>query len=80
MIKKRELEVVFQKLLEHIEGTVEDTIAFGDGLNDMEMIQYAGIGVAMENGRSELKAQADIVTDTVWDDGIYKGLDKLGLL
>lgn len=69
-----------QKLLEHIEGTVEDTIAFGDGLNDMEMIQYAGIGVAMENGRAELKAQADIVTDTVWDDGIYKGLDKLGLL
>lgn len=69
-----------QKLLEHVEGSVADTVAFGDGLNDLEMIQYAGIGVAMGNGRIELKNQADLITDTVWNDGIYKGLDKLGLL
>ncbi|MFL2099825.1 Cof-type HAD-IIB family hydrolase [Desemzia sp. FAM 23989] len=72
--------VGIQKLLEHVEGTLEDTVAFGDGLNDMEMIQYAGIGVAMGNGRVELKNLADLVTDTVWNDGIYKGLDALGLL
>lgn len=69
-----------QKLLEHVEGSVADTVAFGDGLNDLEMIQYAGIGVAMGNGRIELKNQADLITDTVWNDGIYKALDKLGLL
>ncbi|MBM6615423.1 Cof-type HAD-IIB family hydrolase [Desemzia sp. RIT804] len=69
-----------QKLLDHLEGTIEETVAFGDGLNDLEMIQFAGIGVAMGNGRIELKNQADLVTDTVWNDGIYKGLDKLGLL
>lgn len=72
--------VGIQKLLEHVEGTLEDTVAFGDGLNDMEMIQYAGIGVAMGNGRAELKNLADLVTDTVWNDGIYKGLDELNLL
>lgn len=69
-----------QKLLDHLEATVEETVAFGDGLNDLEMIQFAGIGVAMGNGRIELKNQADLITDTVWNDGIYKGLDKLGLL
>lgn len=40
----------------------EDILAFGDEDNDMEMIQYAGVGVAMKNGIDELKAVADVIT------------------
>ena len=57
----------------------EDTIAFGDGPNDLEMLQYAGIGVAMGNGREALKARADLVTAPIHEDGIYLGFEKLGL-
>lgn len=69
-----------QKILTHLNLESEDAVAFGDGLNDLEMLQFAGVGVAMGNGRTELKNQADFVTDSVWENGIYNGLDKLGLL
>lgn len=58
----------------------EDTIAFGDGENDFEMIAYAGTGVAMGNGVKALKEQADYVTDTAADNGLYKGFAYLGLI
>lgn len=50
----------------------EDTIACGDGFNDMSMIQYAGVGVAMVNAQEEVKKVADVVTD--------KSNDEDGLL
>lgn len=58
----------------------ENVIAFGDGLNDIEMLSYAGTGIAMGNAKDEVKKSADFVTDSVDDDGIIKGLKKLGLL
>ena len=48
----------------------ERIIAFGDEDNDLEMIDYAGIGVAMGNGISELKNIANEVTGTNNEDGI----------
>ncbi|WP_461225636.1 Cof-type HAD-IIB family hydrolase [Lacticaseibacillus suihuaensis] len=41
-----------------------DIVAFGDDLNDLDMIQYAGVGVAMQNARPEILAAADAVTPT----------------
>src|SRR5699024_5051668 len=58
----------------------QNTFAFGDGLNDMEMLNFVGTGVAMENGFEELKARADFVTDSVFNHGIAKGLKKLELI
>ena len=58
----------------------EDSVAFGDGPNDVDMMEYARIAVAMGNGRDEIKALADFVTADVDDDGIYKGLEHLVLL
>lgn len=58
----------------------QNTFAFGDGLNDMEIIQFVGTGVAMENGFEELKATADFVTDSVFNHGIANGLKKLELI
>ena len=55
----------------------EDTFAFGDGGNDISMIQYAGTGIAMGNASDDVKTAADIVTDSVDDDGIFNALKKL---
>ncbi len=58
----------------------EETIAFGDAENDLEMIRYAGIGVAMGNGDDAVKAVADFVTADIDDDGIEKALKHYNLI
>ena len=58
----------------------KDTIAFGDGLNDMELLNFVKTGVAMGNGFEEIKAAADFVTDSVYNQGIAKGLKELELI
>ncbi len=63
-------------------GQGRDTtiIAFGDNYNDIEMIEYADIGVAMGNGPQDLKQIADLVTRSVEDNGVYYGLKTLGFV
>jgi hypothetical protein len=68
------------RVLNHLDKNMADTIAFGDSLNDIEMLETAGIGVAMGNGREELKNAADYITADVEEDGIYKGLKRLELI
>lgn len=58
---------------------LEDTIAFGDGLNDLQMMEVAGYSVAMENGHEETKKRANHVTSHVDEDGLAKAFDFLGL-
>lgn len=53
------------------------TIAFGDGGNDIAMLQAAGIGVAMQNARPQVQAVADYVTDTTEENGIWNALKAL---
>lgn len=48
----------------------EDSVAFGDGANDLAMFRDSGLRIAMGNGSAALKARADYVTSTLWDDGI----------
>lgn len=54
------------RALEHVAKTLgipqEQTIAFGDGHNDLELLEYAKIGVAMKNSHPDLKAVADIIS------------------
>jgi Cof subfamily protein (haloacid dehalogenase superfamily) len=57
-----------------------DVIAFGDGLNDLEMLKFAGTGVAMGNGVQSAKDIANIVTKPVDEGGILHGLKMLKLL
>ena len=57
-----------------------EIMAFGDGENDVDMLQYAGVGVAMGNACDKVKAVADYVTDTVENDGIEKALRHFGLI
>ena len=57
-----------------------ETMAFGDGENDVDMLEFAGVGVAMGNAADSVKAAADYVTDTVDNDGIEKALRHFGLI
>jgi len=58
----------------------ENTYAFGDSGNDLEMIKYVAHGVAMGNSAEDVKEAADYVTDTIDNDGVYKGLKNYGLI
>ena len=51
--------------------------AIGDAANDIEMLEYAGLAIAMGNASEEVKAIADIVTDTNENNGVIKAIDKL---
>lgn len=54
----------------------EEVICIGDNENDISMIEYAGLGVAMENSPEAIKAIADYVTDTNENDGVAKVIEK----
>lgn len=69
-----------QAYLDHCGFKRSQSMAFGDGENDMPMIRYAGIGVAMGNGKDSLKQEADYVTTAVDDDGIMNALKHYKLI
>lgn len=60
--------------------SIEDTIAVGDSLNDKEMLELVNVGVAMGNAVSDIKQNADIVTDSLRDHGIQKAFQRFGLI
>lgn len=57
-----------------------DTVAFGDGHNDLDMLEYVAVGIAMGNADPALVAVADGVTGTADEDGIATGFAELGLI
>lgn len=63
------------KLVQFLDMKQENTICCGDGYNDLSMIQYAGVGVAMENAQEEVKNQADFITKSNDEDGIVYVID-----
>ncbi|MBD3921280.1 Cof-type HAD-IIB family hydrolase [Paenibacillus sp. PR3] len=67
-------------MLQHLGISVEEAVAFGDGLNDKEMLEAVGLGVAMGNSHPELIPHADYVTAHVNEGGIRQGLKHAGLL
>lgn len=69
-----------EEILKHFDLKREETMAFGDADNDLEMLDYAAIGVAMGNGTDRLKSIADYVTASVDDDGITKALIHYGII
>lgn len=68
------------KVCEIFDIPVEDTIAFGDSVNDLDMLETAGTGVAMGNGTDVAKQTADYVTTEMFDDGIWNACRELGLI
>jgi len=74
--KARGIEAV----INHLGFEKEAVCAFGDGLNDIEMLEFVGNGVAMGNAPELVKQSANYVTRDINDDGILHGLEMLDLL
>ena len=72
--------VGIKRYLELLGIRQDEIIAFGDAENDLDMIRFAGIGVAMGNGEEAVKAVADYVTADIDDDGIEKALKHFQLI
>lgn len=66
-----------EALCRHFGIRQEETLAFGDGANDIEMLRWAGIGVAMGNAEQIVKDAADLVTTTVDDEGIEHAVNQI---
>lgn len=58
----------------------EDTYAFGDSVNDVEMLAYVQHGIVMGNGTEAAKKAGDYITTSIHEDGIYNGLAHFGLV
>ena len=63
------------RLCQYYGLSAQDAVAFGDSMNDFEILQTAGLGIAMGNAMDELKQVADYVTAPVGEDGIWKACE-----
>ncbi len=59
---------------------LKDTMAFGDGENDIDMLKYVDKGICMGNGLDSVKEIADYVTDRIDEDGLYNALVHFGVI
>lgn len=69
-----------QTLSKKLKIDMKDTIAVGDGLNDIDMLKTSEIGIAVGNACEELKSVADMVTGKIEDGGIYEAFQVLNLI
>ena len=69
-----------QALLDYYQKDWSDIVAFGDSMNDYEMLQKAGNGIAMGNAVDNLKEVADYVTKSIEEDGVSDALHHFGYL
>ena len=69
-----------KRMCEALGVDVRDTVGFGDGLNDLEMIETVGQSVCMANGSPRLREKSDLVCPAVDKDGLAWGFEALGLV
>lgn len=72
--------IAIRRVCRHLGFPMENTVAFGDSMNDLEMIETAGLGVCMGNGSPALKERADAICPPVDEDGLYCGFQQCGLI
>ncbi|MFJ2045393.1 Cof-type HAD-IIB family hydrolase [Paenibacillus taichungensis] len=68
------------KVLAHLKISKEEAMAFGDGENDIDLLEYVGLGIAMGNGGERVKQSADYVTLRASEDGITHALRKFKII
>ena len=68
------------RVCEYYGVDVGDTAAFGDSLNDIRIVEKAGIGIAVGNAVEELKEAADYIAPPIWEDGIYRACEHFGMI
>ena len=69
-----------KKILEIYDLKVEETMAIGDGDNDIDMLKYCGVAIAMGNATDSLKEVADYITEDIDADGLYLALKHYDLI
>lgn len=69
-----------ERLCEYLGIALADTIAFGDSMNDLEMLQTVAMSVCMGNGSQELMRFANEICPPINENGLYKAFDKLRLI
>ena len=69
-----------RRMAEALDFPIEDTVGFGDSMNDLEMIETVGTSVCMANGSPQLKRKSDLVCPAVEEDGLAWGFRELGLV
>lgn len=69
-----------KEVLNYYGYSIEESVAIGDGYNDIGMIKYVGLGIVMGNACDELKEVADYITTNVDDNGVYNALKKFNLI
>lgn len=67
-----------KELCKAINREMNDTVAFGDGLNDVEMLESVGFSIAMDNACDEAKRVSNYVTKSVLENGVCYAIDELG--
>ena len=68
------------KVVDQLGFKPENVMVFGDGLNDLELFDYAGISVAMGVSHDKIKEKADYITKTLEEDGIFNALEGFGMV
>ena len=68
------------KVVDQLGLKPENVMVFGDGLNDLELFDYAGISVAMGVSHDKIKEKADYITKTLEEDGIFDALEGFGMV
>ena len=68
------------KVVDQLGLKPENVMVFGDGLNDLELFDYAGISVAMGVSHDTIKEKADYITKTLEEDGIFDALEGFGMV
>ena len=62
--------------MNYLNLSIENTYAFGDGTNDVEMVEAVFCGIAMRHASDAVKSYANVITDTVSNDGVVKGIEE----
>ncbi|KAA6320781.1 putative bifunctional phosphatase/peptidyl-prolyl cis-trans isomerase, partial [termite gut metagenome] len=68
------------EIIKYFGFSLDETMSFGDGGNDMSMLRHAAIGVAMGNAGKRVKQAADYVTTSVDDNGIMNALKYFNII
>lgn len=73
-------QIGIDAIIRHFDIKLEETMAFGDGGNDITMLRHAAVGIAMGQAEEEVKAAADYVTAPIDEDGISKAMKHFGII
>ena len=68
------------EIIRYFDIKLEETMAFGDGGNDISMLRHAAIGIAMGQAKEDVKAAADYMTAPIDEDGISKAMKHFGII